>query len=102
MCEKHGLRTLKMRVRRDHCVRMPCREPDKRTLTTPYQHDRGINFVSAPKSECCRHLIVSAAAGVQLSTGVTDLLDKLCLDERMDILGLRRAEIGGVFTRFIQ
>ena len=81
MCKKNRLCTLQVRVSGNYRVLMSCREPDKRTLNTPNKLDHRICFIAAPKSECCRDLIVAAAACVELSACVADLLYQLCLDE---------------------
>lgn len=88
-CE-HRLRSLKVRVTRDHQIVMPLGIGEKCSLHFEQPQIDDIDRRARPELDVGDDLVIAAAPGVQLATDIAEPFDECLLDVRMDVLELHR------------
>ena len=93
MCKQDRLRPLQVGITREHGLAVPSARSRSASFAVTIRGQM-VDRVSQPQTQVSGDLIVAAAAGVQLPSGLTYLFHQPRLDKRMDIFGLLVKIIG--------
>jgi hypothetical protein len=87
MGEEDGLRLLEVRVAGERVLGVALGELEERALRVAGEFIEAVDLVAQEEARSDGHLVVAAAAGVELVAGRADDLDQTRLDETVHVLG---------------
>src|SRR5438105_13927246 len=88
MSEHHRLGSLQVSVTGNYGFRVTFGKRHESRLHILHMRVHRVDLVPYPQPERSRHLIVPAAARVELAARVADRVDQFSFDKRMDVLGV--------------
>ncbi len=95
--QRRHLRTLQMRVGRHDRLQMVAGTLEQHLLQAGDSHVLTLGHAPQMQSHVGDHLVVTAAAGMELGAGLTDELRKATLDGHMHVfVGIGRHELAGL------